>query len=124
MDVVQGLGSACPGGMESRRPRNLNLRPLSSPNAPPSPPPRHDILKSRLQRGERVNVFAIGRIFHPNIIEMYGIHGGFQGFWIDEEHTGLGMKEIELATMAGPSRGTRQLRPPRPHRLRRSHADV
>lgn len=62
-------------------------------------------LKSRLQRGERVNVFAIGRIFHPNIIEMYGIHGGFQGFWIDEEHTGLGMKEIELATMAGRAAG-------------------
>ncbi len=62
-------------------------------------------IKSRLERRERINVFALGRIFHPNIVEMYAIHGGFDGFWIDQEHTGLGMQEIELATMAGRAAG-------------------
>jgi 4-hydroxy-2-oxoheptanedioate aldolase len=62
-------------------------------------------IKARLADGEQVNVFAIGRVFHPNVIEMYGVNGGFQGFWIDQEHSGIAMKEIELATMAGRSAG-------------------
>lgn len=58
-------------------------------------------LKSRLARGERVNVFAVSRIFHPNMLEMYALHGGFQGFWIDEEHVGFSQSEIEAACRGG-----------------------
>lgn len=58
-------------------------------------------LKQRLQQGENVNVFAIGRAYHPNQIEMYAIHGGFQGFWIDHEHSGFTVEEMEVAATAG-----------------------
>ncbi len=66
----------------------------NSPSAPVS-------LKTRLANGERINVFAVGRSFHPNQIEMYGLQGGFAGFWIDHEHSGFTIDQIESATRAG-----------------------
>ncbi|SFJ02315.1 HpcH/HpaI aldolase family protein [Planctomicrobium piriforme] len=58
-------------------------------------------IKTRLARGERLNVFAISRSFHPNQIEMYGLQGGFAGFWIDHEHSGFTIDQIESAARAG-----------------------
>jgi 2-dehydro-3-deoxyglucarate aldolase/4-hydroxy-2-oxoheptanedioate aldolase len=58
-------------------------------------------LKQRLQQEEQVNVFAIGRAFHPNLIEMYAARGTYQGFWIDHEHSGFTIDQIESATRAG-----------------------
>ncbi|WP_437221695.1 HpcH/HpaI aldolase family protein [Planctomicrobium sp. SH661] len=68
----------------------------------PSPPPS---IKSRLAQGERLNVFAISRSFQPNQIEMYGLQGGFDGFWIDHEHSGFTIEQIEAAARAGRSSG-------------------
>ena len=62
-------------------------------------------LKERLGRGESVNVFSIGRAFHPNLIQMFAIHGGFQGFWVDHEHVGFSIDQIELAATAGRAAG-------------------
>ena len=62
-------------------------------------------LKDRLSRGESVNVFSIGRGFTPNLIEIFAIHGGFQGFWIDHEHTGFSIDQIEHATLAARAAG-------------------
>ncbi|WP_437201296.1 HpcH/HpaI aldolase family protein [Planctomicrobium sp. SH664] len=62
-------------------------------------------LKQRLAAGERVNVFAIGRAYHPTQLEMYAIHGGFHGFWIDHEHSGFPTQEIEAAATAGRAAG-------------------
>jgi 2-dehydro-3-deoxyglucarate aldolase/4-hydroxy-2-oxoheptanedioate aldolase len=62
-------------------------------------------LKDRLQRGDRLNVFAVGRMFHPNIIHFLGMQGGFDGFWIDVEHAGLTVADIEIAAAAGKSHG-------------------
>jgi 2-dehydro-3-deoxyglucarate aldolase/4-hydroxy-2-oxoheptanedioate aldolase len=36
----------------------------------------------------------------PKLIEIVGEHGQFDALWLDFEHGGLTMKEIELATMA------------------------
>ena len=58
-------------------------------------------LKERLASGERVNVFAFSRLFHPNMIEMYAVHGGFHGFWIDHEHAGFTVREMETAAAYG-----------------------
>ncbi|MCA9079964.1 MAG: host specificity protein, partial [Planctomycetaceae bacterium] len=58
-------------------------------------------LKNRLAAGEHVVVFAVSRLFHPNMIDMYALHGGFHGFWIDHEHTGFSNAEMETATRAG-----------------------
>lgn len=62
-------------------------------------------LKQRLAAGERVNVFAVSRVYHPNLIEIYGLHGGFHGFWIDAEHAGFSVREMETATAFGRAAG-------------------
>jgi 4-hydroxy-2-oxoheptanedioate aldolase len=60
-----------------------------------------ELMKHRLQRGERLVVFAVGRMFHHNIIHYLGMAGGFDGFWIDVEHGGLTTRDIEIAATAG-----------------------
>jgi len=62
-------------------------------------------MKQRLQAGERLNVFGVGRMFHPNIIHYLGMHGRFDGFWIDVEHAGLTVSDIEIAVAAGKAHG-------------------
>lgn len=57
-------------------------------------------LKQRLADGERVNVFAVGRMFHPNVVHFLGATGEFDGMWIDVEHGGFGVAEIESAVTA------------------------
>ena len=47
-----------------------------------------------------VRVFGLGQLLSPKLIEILGEHGGFDALWLDFEHAGLTMKEIELATMA------------------------
>jgi 4-hydroxy-2-oxoheptanedioate aldolase len=62
-------------------------------------------IKHRLQNGERLVVFSVGRMFHPNIIQSLGLQGGWDGFWIDVEHAGLTTQDVELAAMAGRAHG-------------------
>lgn len=60
-----------------------------------------DTLKQKLAHGERTVTFAVSRVFHHNLIQMLGMSGGFDGFWIDAEHAGFSATEMELAAMAG-----------------------
>jgi 2-dehydro-3-deoxyglucarate aldolase/4-hydroxy-2-oxoheptanedioate aldolase len=60
-----------------------------------------ELMKHRLQRGERLVVFAVGRMFHHNLVHYLGMAGGFDGFWIDVEHGGLTTHDIEIAATAG-----------------------
>lgn len=62
-------------------------------------------LKQRIQGGERVVVFAVGRMFHHNIIQYLGMMGDFDGFWIDVEHGGLTTHDVEIAVAAGKAYG-------------------
>ncbi len=64
-----------------------------------------DNFKQRLVAGETLVVFAVGRMFHPNIVKYLGMEGSFDGFWIDVEHGGLGVAEIEAAAVAGRAYG-------------------
>jgi len=57
--------------------------------------------KQRLHAGDRLNLFAVGRMFHPNIVHYLGMSGEFDGFWIDGEHGGFTTSEIESAVTAG-----------------------
>ena len=89
------------------------------PNGPEPPPRtesgRFDIMtggldmaatfKEKMVRGDRLNVFAVGRMFHPNLIHLLGMQGGFDGFWIDVEHAGLTVADIEIAAGAGKAYG-------------------
>ena len=45
-------------------------------------------------------MFGVGQLLSPKLIEIVGEHGGFDALWLDAEHAGIGMKDIELATMA------------------------
>jgi 2-dehydro-3-deoxyglucarate aldolase/4-hydroxy-2-oxoheptanedioate aldolase len=47
-----------------------------------------------------INVFNIGRIPHPIIIEMYALAGGYHGFWLDQEHCGVTAQETIVAAVA------------------------
>ena len=62
-------------------------------------------LKKKLASGQTVNVFALSRIFHPNMIEMYSIHGGYDGFWIDAEHADFSVRDIETCATFGRAAG-------------------
>ncbi|RUL82955.1 HpcH/HpaI aldolase family protein [Tautonia sociabilis] len=57
-------------------------------------------IKDRLAQGKVVRLFGVGQLFHPKIIEILGEHGGYDGLWLDQEHAGLSLKEIELAVLA------------------------
>jgi 2-dehydro-3-deoxyglucarate aldolase/4-hydroxy-2-oxoheptanedioate aldolase len=62
-------------------------------------------IKELLARGQTVRLFGVGQLLSPKLIEIVGEHGGFDGLWIDAEHAGLTMHQIELATMAARSYG-------------------
>lgn len=61
--------------------------------------------KDRLLKGDRLIVFSVGRMFHPNLVQYLGMQERFDGFWIDTEHAGLSTREVESAVTAGLAQG-------------------
>jgi len=57
-------------------------------------------LKERLEAGRKLRVFALSRVVHPVVVEMYGLGGGFDGFWFDQEHGAMGIDEIRTCRLA------------------------
>ena len=62
-------------------------------------------IKTKLSRGETVRLFGTGQLISPKLIEIVGLNGGFDGLWLDFEHAGFTMKDVELATLAGDAYG-------------------
>ncbi len=62
-------------------------------------------LKQRLINGDKLVAFAVGRMFHHNIINYLGMTGAFDTFWIDVEHGGLTVRDVEIAVAAGKAHG-------------------
>ncbi|CAN5914881.1 aldolase/citrate lyase family protein [soil metagenome] len=56
-------------------------------------------IKEMLSQGQTVRLFGVGQLFHPKLIEIIGEHGDYDGFWLDHEHSGLSLQEIELAVI-------------------------
>jgi len=52
-----------------------------------------------LAAGDLVRIFVLGRLVHPVIIDMFGLAGGFHGFWLDQEHCGLTYEQVQLASV-------------------------
>ena len=52
------------------------------------------LFKQKLAADELVRVFAVGRFPSPVMIDMFALAGGFDGFWIDQEHAGLTYEQI------------------------------
>jgi 4-hydroxy-2-oxoheptanedioate aldolase len=57
-------------------------------------------IKTLLADGRFVRLFGVGQLFHPKVIEIVGEHGGFDALWLDAEHAGLTMREVETAVLA------------------------
>ena len=61
--------------------------------------------KELLRTDELIRVFLFGRVFHPIVIEMFGLAGGYHGFWVDGEHVGLTTQQLTVAGLAARANG-------------------
>jgi 4-hydroxy-2-oxoheptanedioate aldolase len=57
-------------------------------------------LKLMLAAGEVVPVFAVARIAHPIVIDMFALAGGYRGFWLDQEHGAMAQDQVVMAALA------------------------
>src|SRR5205085_8394005 len=62
-------------------------------------------LQELLVRGKLVKVFCVGQLCQPKIVEIIGQHGGYDAVWLDQEHAGLSIAQIELACLAARAAG-------------------
>ena len=58
-----------------------------------------------LAKNELCRIFAVGRLLSPVTIDLYALAGGFHGFWMDQEHVGIGYQEIQAAAVAARANG-------------------
>ena len=61
--------------------------------------------KQLLAGDELIRVFALARVPHPVVIEMYALNGGYHGFWLDQEHGGITAQETIVASLAARANG-------------------
>lgn len=60
----------------------------------------------QLLAGDRlVRIFCIPRIVHPIIFDLFGLAGGFDGFWLDQEHGGTTYEQIVTASVCARANG-------------------
>lgn len=57
-------------------------------------------LKNLLRQGKLARVFALGQFCSPKLLELVAWKGGFDGIWLDQEHVGLTIPQIEDAARA------------------------
>jgi 2-keto-3-deoxy-L-rhamnonate aldolase RhmA len=62
--------------------------------------PNFKSFKQRLQEGATLRVFSLGRIVHPLFIEMFAQTGGYDGFWMDFEHSAPTPDDLYVAGLA------------------------
>jgi 4-hydroxy-2-oxoheptanedioate aldolase len=46
-----------------------------------------------------VRVFAVGRVVNPVVVDMFALAGGYDGFWLDQEHAGLTYEQMVVAAV-------------------------
>jgi 4-hydroxy-2-oxoheptanedioate aldolase len=57
-------------------------------------------LQELLAQNKLTRVFALGQLCDPKIVEILGMEGGYDAVWLDNEHAGLTIAQIEQATRA------------------------
>jgi 4-hydroxy-2-oxoheptanedioate aldolase len=62
-------------------------------------------LKQLLAQGKLVRVFCAGQLCSAKLVEMVGLSGGYDAVWLDQEHAGLTIPQIEHAALAARARG-------------------
>jgi 2-dehydro-3-deoxyglucarate aldolase/4-hydroxy-2-oxoheptanedioate aldolase len=62
-------------------------------------------LKRLLEEGRPVRLLALGQLCHPKLVELAGFVGGLDAVWLDQEHAGLTIAQIEEAARAARAAG-------------------
>lgn len=57
-------------------------------------------LRRLLSERRVLKVCMMGQLCHPKVVEIIGWHGGFDAVWLDQEHVGLTIPQLEDATRA------------------------
>ncbi len=57
-------------------------------------------LKQALRQPGLIRLLGVGQLCHPKLIELVAYTGGYHGVWLDQEHVGLTIPQIEEATRA------------------------
>jgi 2-keto-3-deoxy-L-rhamnonate aldolase RhmA len=57
-------------------------------------------LKQALADGKLTRVFCVGQLCAPKVVEIIGLQGGYDAIWLDQEHAGLSIQQIEDAARA------------------------
>jgi 2-keto-3-deoxy-L-rhamnonate aldolase RhmA len=65
----------------------------------------NSLLKERLAKGQLTRVFCAGQLCLPKVIEIVGQSGGYDAVWLDQEHAGLTISQIEEAARAARGAG-------------------
>jgi len=56
--------------------------------------------KELLATDALIRVFGLGRVMNPVVVEMFGLAGGYHGFWIDQEHAFVSTEQMVVASLA------------------------
>lgn len=57
-------------------------------------------IKEMLGKNQLVRVFGMGQLCYPKLVEIVGLHAGWDAVWFDQEHAGLSVEQIEHASRA------------------------
>jgi 2-dehydro-3-deoxyglucarate aldolase/4-hydroxy-2-oxoheptanedioate aldolase len=57
-------------------------------------------MKELLAQGRLVRVYGLGQLCGPKHVEIVALHGGHHAIWLDQEHAGLSIAQIEAACLA------------------------
>src|SRR5688572_1793270 len=55
--------------------------------------------KQLLATKRLIRIFSVPRMVHPVLFDVFGLAGGYDGFWLDQEHGGLTYDQIVLASV-------------------------
>ena len=61
--------------------------------------------KELLAAGRLLRVFSLGRLLNPVTVDLFALAGGFDGFWLDQEHVGINYRDVQAASMAAHANG-------------------
>ena len=56
------------------------------------------ILQKLLETDRVLRVFSVSRIVHPVVFDIFGMAGGFDALWLDQEHGGMTVEQVRLAS--------------------------
>ena len=57
-------------------------------------------LKDLLSKGQLTRVFCLGQLCNPKILEMVALQGVYDAVWLDQEHGGLAIEQLEQSIRA------------------------